>query len=268
MIDYGKQNLLGILIDAVDYETAIVKIIAAAQNRIAFAASTLAVHGVMTGVLDREQGHRLNQLDLVMPDGQPVRWALNLLYGLGLPDRVYGPALTIKVCEAAAQEQLPIYLYGSTPKALVRLAENLTHRFPKLQIAGAMPSRFRTISAEEQEQIAGQILQSNAALVLVGLGCPRQEVWVYEHRHLLPMPALAVGAAFNFHSGTLPQAPKALQNIGLEWLFRFVHEPRRLWKRYLCLNPLYMWLVARQFLRLQSFPVVRSQAPVADIRYA
>src|SRR4051812_27960137 len=104
MIDYGKQNLLGVLIDAVDYETAIVKIISAAQSRVAFAASTLAVHGVMTGVMDGEQAHRLNQLDLVMPDGQPVRWALNLLYGLGLTDRVYGPTLTMKVCEVAAQE--------------------------------------------------------------------------------------------------------------------------------------------------------------------
>src|SRR4051794_13158231 len=104
MIDHGKRNVLGILMDAVDYESATAKIIAAARHRIPFGVSALAVHGVMTGVQDSEHARRLNQLDLVVPDGQPVRWALNLLYGFGLNDRVYGPTLTIKVCEVAAQE--------------------------------------------------------------------------------------------------------------------------------------------------------------------
>ena len=207
-IDYGKQNLLGILIDAVDYEAAVNKIIAAAHSRAAFSVSALAVHGVMTGVHDAEQGHRLNHLDLVVPDGQPVRWALNLLYGLALPDRVYGPTLTLKVCPRASQEQLPIFLYGSRSLVLTRFIDNLRQKFPKLEIAGRMPSQFRQVSMEEQMQIVEQVRQSGAAIVLVGLGCPRQEVWVYEHQRYLSMPALAVGAAFDFHAGTLSQAPK------------------------------------------------------------
>jgi exopolysaccharide biosynthesis WecB/TagA/CpsF family protein len=173
----------------------------------------------------------------------------------------------LKVCERATQEQLPIYLYGSETPVLAKLATNLQEKFPKLQIAGMMPSRFRTVSAEEKAQIVEQILQSDAAIVLVGLGCPRQEVWVYEHRQHLPMPVLAVGAAFSFHAGTLSQAPKSLQNFGLEWLYRFVREPRRLWRRYLLLNPQYMGLVAMQLLRPQAFPVALSHPPNGDIRY-
>src|SRR5687768_17055130 len=200
MIDYGKQNLLGISIDAVDYEAAVEKIITAAHNRTPFGVSALAVHGVMTGVQDPSHGYRLNQLDLVVPDGQPVRWALNWLYGLHLRDRVYGPTLTLKVCERAAREELSLYLYGSRPEVLETFASNLQTRFPGLVIAGMQPSRFRQVSATEQQEIAADIRDSGASIVFVGLGCPRQETWVYENRDLLPMPLLAVGAAFDFHA--------------------------------------------------------------------
>jgi N-acetylglucosaminyldiphosphoundecaprenol N-acetyl-beta-D-mannosaminyltransferase len=181
MIDRGKQNLLGVLIDAVDYEAAVTKILDAAKARRSFTVSALAVHGVMTGVLDPTHGARLNHLDLVTPDGQPVRWALNLLYGVQLPDRVYGPTLTLKVCERAAQEGLSIYLYGSKQTVLDALIHNLTERIPGLQIAGAQPSRFRPVTPAEQAEIVRTIQESGAAITLVGLGCPRQEVWVYEH---------------------------------------------------------------------------------------
>jgi N-acetylglucosaminyldiphosphoundecaprenol N-acetyl-beta-D-mannosaminyltransferase len=267
MIDQGKYNLLGVLIDAIDYEAAVAKIIAAAKTRRSLTVSALAVHGVMTGVLDPAHGTRLNHLDLVAPDGQPVRWALNLLHGVQLPDRVYGPTLTLKVCERAAQEGLPIYLYGSKPAVLEALSHNLTGRFPKLQIAGAQPSRFRPVTPAEQREIVHTIQASGAAITLVGLGCPRQEVWVYEHRHRLNMPMLAVGAAFDFHAGTLSQAPPQLQRLGLEWLYRLIHEPKRLWRRYLLLNPHYLWLLSQQWLRLRAFPVLDANLPQQELRY-
>jgi exopolysaccharide biosynthesis WecB/TagA/CpsF family protein len=162
---------------------------------------------------------------------------------------------------------LPIFLYGSQPVVLTHLTENLTRKFPDLQIAGMLPSRFRTVSPDEQIEIVEQIHKSGAALVLVGLGCPRQEVWVYEQRQYLSMPALAVGAAFDFHAGILPQAPKLLQDSGLEWFFRLIHEPRRLWKRYMLLNPQYALLVTMQLLRLRDFPMLQSQSPITEIRY-
>ncbi len=267
MIDFGKRNLLGIGIDAVDYEAAVEKIIGAAHQCRGYTVSALAVHGVMTGVMDSAHGARLNQLDLVVPDGQPVRWALNRLYGLRLKDRVYGPTLTLKVCERAAREGLSLYLYGSKATVLETLCENLRERFPDLKIAGMQPSRFRQVSEQEKREIAETIVASGANIVLVGLGCPRQEVWVYEYKDLIARPMLAVGAAFDFHAGTQPQAPTYLQQRGLEWLYRLVHEPRRLWKRYLLLNPLYLLMVAKQALRLQEFPLAKQSQPLEELRY-
>lgn len=267
MIDYGKHNVLGVLINAVDYEAAVAKIVTAAKEHQNLTVSALAVHGVMTGVLDSNHRHRLNQLDLVVPDGQPVRWALNLLHGTELADRVYGPTLTLKVCRAAAQEKLPLFLYGSTAEVLGKLQQNLVAKFPGLQIAGRQPSRFRQLSAQEMRDTAATIKASGAAITLVGLGCPRQEVWIYEYRPLLSMPLLAVGAAFDFHAGTVSQAPPAMQQMGLEWLYRLACEPRRLWKRYIYLNPQYLSLLAVQALRLKTFDPSQTTAPTQEMRY-
>ena len=140
-----------------------------------------------------------------------MRWALNLLHRAKLRDRVYGPELTLRVCRRAAQERLPIYLYGSTPEVLEALAANLVRRFPGLEIAGYQPSKFRQVSALEKRQLVEQIRGSGAKIVLLGLGCPRQEVWAYEYRQALSMPVLAVGAAFDYHSGRLRRPPAALQ---------------------------------------------------------
>jgi len=267
MIDRGKHNLLGVQVDAIDYEAAVDRIIQAAHSQQSLGVSALAVHGVMTGVLDAEHGYRLNKLDLVVPDGQPVRWALNILYGAKLFDRVYGPNLTLYVCERAAKEGLPIYLYGSTEPVLRAFSENLQEKFPSLQIAGSQPSRFSKLSAEEKSEVVKTITDSKAAITLVGLGCPRQEVWVYEHLEVLSMPKLAVGAAFDFHAGTLSQAPAMIQRHGLEWLYRLTREPGRLWKRYLFLNPHYLTLLALQHFRLRRFPVLNTKVPGDEIRY-
>ena len=267
MIDQGKHNLLGVLIDAVDYEATVERVLAAARARQPLALSALAVHGVMTGVLDATHRYRLNHLDLVVPDGQPVRWALNVLHNTRLPDRVYGPTLTLKVCERAADEGLPVYFYGSRAEVLERLTRRLRARFPRLIVAGAQPSRFRTLTPEEQRAVAATIGASGAAITFVGLGCPRQEVWVYENRTLLSMPVLAVGAAFDFHAGTLPQAPVPLQRAGLEWAFRLAHEPRRLWQRYLHLNPLYLWMVLLQATGIVTFEAERTLAPAESLGY-
>jgi N-acetylglucosaminyldiphosphoundecaprenol N-acetyl-beta-D-mannosaminyltransferase len=253
MIDKGKRNVLGVCINAVDYEAAVERIIEAARARQSMALSALAVHGVMTGVLDATQRYRLNHLDLVVPDGQPVRWALNLLYGMDLPDRVYGPTLMLKLCERAAIENLPIYLYGSRPEVLEALERNLRARFPGLNVAGTQASHFRRLSKEEKQVVVETIRHSGAALLFVGLGCPRQEVWAYEYRDALTLPLIAVGAAFDFHAGLLSQAPPLMQRLGLEWFYRLTREPRRLWRRYGLLNPAYLALLALQATRLKRF---------------
>lgn len=266
-LDEGKRNVLGVRVDAVNYEAAVHKIIAAARQGKKLSVSALAVHGVMTGVLDETHRYRLNRLDLICPDGQPVRWALNFLYKLKLPDRVCGPVLMLKICERAAQEGLPIYLYGSRPEILEALTQNLCNRFPKLIIAGSQPSRFRQVSAQEKQQIVEQIRQSGAAMVFAGLGCPRQEVWVYEYSQDLAMPVMAVGAAFDFHAGRISQAPAFMQRWGLEWFYRLMQEPTRLWRRYVFLNPLYISLFILQFFKVVYFNPTKAKPPKEDMRY-
>lgn len=267
MIDFGKFNLLGVNINAVDYEAAVAKIVDAAKNRKTLGISALAVHGVMTGVMDNDHRHRLNELELVVPDGQPVRWALNLLYRTGLKDRVYGPNLMLKTCEAAEKHDLSIYLFGGKQELLDDLIEKLVQKFPKLKIAGMTPSRFRTLSAKEKQEVINTINGSGASITMVGLGCPRQEVWTYEFKDHLKMPVLAVGAAFNFHAGQLAQAPAVMQKFGLEWLFRLFKEPMRLWRRYVILNPYYLSLLFLQRTGLKKFDPESATIPDGEILY-
>ena len=253
MINLGQHSILGINVNAVDYEYAVSKITEAAKHKQPCAVSALAVHGVMTGVLDSTHARRLNGLDLVVPDGQPVRWALSGIHKQQLPDRVYGPNLTLKVAESLTKEGLSIYLYGSKKETLEKFAENLKRLYPGFKIAGMEESKFRRLSADERLELVDRIKASGANAVFLGLGCPRQETWAYEYRDLLGIPILAVGAAFDFHAGTLPQAPEWMQKNGLEWLFRLIQEPKRLWQRYAVLNPLYVWHVLQQYLGLKKF---------------
>lgn len=246
MIDAGRHSVLGVMVSAVDYEAAVERIVGAARDGAPFAATALAVHGVMTGVDDPEQRWRLNHLDLVCPDGQPVRWALAHLHGAALPDRVYGPNLMLAVCRRAAEDGLPVFLYGSEDAVLAKLAANLISQFPTLTIAGTAASRFRRITPEEKAEVVETIRSSGAKLAFIGLGCPRQEVFAYEFATDLSMPLIAVGAAFPFHAGLLRQAPAGLQAVGLEWAFRLAMEPRRLWRRYVKLNPRFVAGIARQ----------------------
>lgn len=237
MINRGKHSVLGVMIDAVDYEYAVDAVVSAADDRRPLALTALAVHGVMTGVDDLEHEARLNSFDLTVPDGQPVRWALNLMYGTHLADRVYGPDLTGYVLAELARHGLPVFLYGSTPETLDLLMATLPAKAPGLRIAGMRPSGFRSAQPGEAAEIAAEIRASGARCVLVGLGCPRQEVFVHALRSELDLPLLAVGAAFDYHAGQLRKPPSWMQQYGLEWLWRLGLEPTRLWRRYLILNP-------------------------------
>lgn len=266
MIDRGKHNVLGVHVDAVDYEAAVAKIIEAAEAGTRFSCSALAVHGVMTGALDAEQRFRLNAFDLVTPDGQPVRWGLNALYGTDLADRVYGPTLMLKICETAAAAGLSIYLHGATLEVVAKLTENLEARYPGLKVAGATPSAFRQLTRAERRGALARIRNSGAAITFVGLGCPRQEVFAYETADELGMPVIAVGAAFDYHAGVKSEPPELIQRMGLQWLHRLIQDPRRLWKRYLVTNTLFVVLLAGQRLRLWR-PSTIGRPPRSELNY-
>jgi exopolysaccharide biosynthesis WecB/TagA/CpsF family protein len=268
VIDGGKQNVLGVLVDAVDYDAAVERIIAAARDRTPYGCTALAVHGLVEATRDPELRHRVNHLDLVTPDGQPVRWALNGLHHSGLDDRCYGPTLMLRLCAAAASAGIPVYLYGSEGHVLDALEANLRERFPGLVVAGAQPSRFATVPPSALDDIAEGIRGSRAGITFVGLGCPRQEVFAYEMRHRLSMPVLAVGAAFEYHAGLRAEPPSWVQRAGLQWLWRLGSDPRRLWRRYLGTNPAFVAGVLRQKLSSKPPALADTVEPRAEVGFA
>jgi N-acetylglucosaminyldiphosphoundecaprenol N-acetyl-beta-D-mannosaminyltransferase len=209
------------------------------------------VHTVMGSREDPELRDALLASSLTVPDGQPLVWALNS-YGHALRDRVYGPELMFRACERAAVTGRRMYLYGGRNQgALVQLALNLRRRHPGLQIVGGHAPPFRELEEDEREAIAEEINRSGADIVWVGIGVPKQEKWMAAMRDRLSAPVLVgVGAAFDFHAGLVPQAPGWMQYAGLEWVFRLLQEPRRLWRRYLRYNPLFIAAFAAERLNL------------------
>jgi N-acetylglucosaminyldiphosphoundecaprenol N-acetyl-beta-D-mannosaminyltransferase len=249
-----RVPISGILISRCTYDDATAAVIRAAHAGVPAAVAATSVHGLTLGAIDPTFGYQLNSIDMLTPDGQPVRWAMNLLHGTGLRERVYGPTLMLHICRVAALEGLPVYLYGSRPDVLERLVRRLSDSIPALRIAGYRAPPFRPLSDEEVAADVEAIRTSGARIVFVGLGCPRQERWAAEHRAELSMPIVCVGAAFDFHAGVLRQAPGWIQDHGLEWLFRLAMEPRRLWRRYTKHVPLFVVLVAQQFLAMRLSP--------------
>jgi N-acetylglucosaminyldiphosphoundecaprenol N-acetyl-beta-D-mannosaminyltransferase len=206
-----------------------------------------AVHTVMVCQEDPELRAAVLQSDMTVPDGQPLVWALNML-GHSLPDRVYGPTLMGRACERAQRTGSSVYFYGG--RDMDALVDAMRERYPGLRIAGGRLGPFRPLGDEEADAIAAEINAAAPDIVWVGLGVPLQEKWMAAMRSRLDAPVLVgVGAAFDFHSGLVRQAPDRLQRLGLEWVFRLAQEPRRLWRRYMRYNPRFVVGFARQYAR-------------------
>jgi exopolysaccharide biosynthesis WecB/TagA/CpsF family protein len=244
----ARFPVAGVFVSRTNYVDAVDSVMAAARARLPLMAAATSVHGLTLAAIDPEFGSILNSFDLVTPDGQPVRWALNVLHAAGLEDRVYGPTLMRHLCEAAAAEGISVYFYGSRPEVLASMVQRLRQSVPGLCVAGCSAPPFRPLTPEEDDVEIERIIASGARMVFVGLGCPRQERWASEHRLQLQRPLVCVGAAFDFHAGTLRQAPAWMQSRGLEWCFRLLMEPRRLWRRYAKHIPIFVVLVTRQYL--------------------
>jgi len=207
------------------------------------------VHLLMAAYEDPEVRIAVGKAGLIVPDGQPLVWALHAL-GASAASRVYGPDLMIAACQRAVKSGARMYLYGGrNDGALVQLTLNLRRRFPGLNIVGGYSPPYRPLELYEEESVAAEINASGADIVWVGTGQPKQELWMANMRSRLDAQVLiGVGAAFDFHAGLVPQAPRHLQEAGLEWAWRLVREPRRLWRRYLRYNPWFVFLFARQWL--------------------
>jgi N-acetylglucosaminyldiphosphoundecaprenol N-acetyl-beta-D-mannosaminyltransferase len=239
------RHIIGMRVDATSYADATERIVTWAKVGKRVCAAN--VHMVMETFDNPEFAKVVNHADLVTPDGMPLVWGLR---SLGIKDatRVCGPYLTLSVCEAAAHMNIPIALYGGTEESLVDFTNFLVEKYSGIEIVCQISPPFRELTSAEDAAYTQQVVASGAQILFVGIGCPRQEIWMAAHQERIPAVMLGVGAAFNFHSGHVKHAPVWMQNVGLEWLFRLIMEPRRLWKRYLKQNPRFIFLFLKQLL--------------------
>ena len=241
------QAILGVNVQVSSYDLVTSKSLEWArrgESRILFFSP---VHAIMESVDHPRFRQVMNEADMVNPDGMPVVWALRAL-GSPQAQRVYGPDATLAMLEAAARDGMPVGFYGGSPETLTRLLEKVRERFPAIAIAFSASPPFRALTAEEDALVTEEITQSGARILFVGLGCPKQEMWVAAHRGRIPAVMFAVGAAFDFLAGSKAQAPRWMMRCGLEWIFRLACEPRRLAMRYLKHNPRFVAFVFAQWI--------------------
>jgi N-acetylglucosaminyldiphosphoundecaprenol N-acetyl-beta-D-mannosaminyltransferase len=239
--------ILGTPIDVLDWETAVARIAEWARINESRYVCICNVHSVVSTRSDPIFGQVVANADMTTPDGEPVAWMLRR-FGVPSQTRINGPDLMWRYCAEAAARGEAIYLYGGTHETLQILERRLEKTFPGLRVAGAWSPPFRTLTEEEDEADIARINASGAGTVWVSLGCPKQEKWMAVHRGRINAVMIGVGAAFEYHAGTIQRAPLWMQRRGLEWLYRLLSEPRRLWKRYLVTNTLFIFLVTCQLL--------------------
>jgi exopolysaccharide biosynthesis WecB/TagA/CpsF family protein len=244
----ARKELLGVEVSITDYDQLCRLFITAARRGEPAIGTFLAVHGIVTANLDPGYRYRVNGFDVIGADGQPVRWGMNLVHKSGMKERVCGPTMMLRLCGCAADQGVGIYLYGSTPQTLQRLQQNLQNCFPTLRIVGTESPPFRPLTPAENQAACDRINASGAGIVFIGLGCPRQDMFAHLNRNRIKAVQLCVGAAFDFYAGNKKMAPEWMQKAGLEWTYRMIQEPRRLWKRYLVTNTLFIFLMARRLM--------------------
>jgi N-acetylglucosaminyldiphosphoundecaprenol N-acetyl-beta-D-mannosaminyltransferase len=231
--------ILDSIIDAASWQEVIDTLLQWAKRKESRYVSICNVHSVVTAKQNPVFRRVVNEADMATPDGMPLVWVLRRI-GFQRQERINGPDLMWRLCGQVAEKGLSIFLYGSTPETLERLTNNLKISFPQLAIAGVYSPPFRLLSDEDDRKMIDLINCSGAHIVFAGLGCPKQEFWMAAHRGKVRAVMIGVGAAFDYHAGTVTRAPLWMQHSGLEWLFRLMSEPKRLWKRYLVTNSLFL----------------------------
>jgi N-acetylglucosaminyldiphosphoundecaprenol N-acetyl-beta-D-mannosaminyltransferase len=244
----ASRRIVNIRVDATSYEDASRRVTDWAMSGQPRFVAIASVNNVIQASDDGNFARTMHAADLVTPDGMPLVWGLRLL-GIRSASRVYGPDLMPIVCERAAALGIPVGFYGGTPEVLEKLVVELTRRFPALLINYSWAPPFRPLSDGEEADAIAQINDSGARILFVGIGTPKQEFWMERNRPRLKCAMLGVGAAFDFIAGVKRQAPRGLRRLGLEWIYRLVHEPRRLWKRYLYGNPKFVVMFVAQLIR-------------------
>lgn len=240
-------RVVGMRVDELDYDAVLARVRRWAERGESRYVCISTVHMVMECHDDPRFKAVVEGADLVGADGVPVIWASRRL-GLDRQGRVFAPELTVRLCAMAADRGIPVGFYGSTPEVVADLVRNLQARFPALEVAYAHSPPFRPVTPEEDERTVREINRSGARIVFVGLGCPKQERWMNEHRGRVAATMLGVGWAFDVVSGRSKTAPAPIQRVGMEWFYRLLLDPRKLWRRHLKHNPRFVALILRQLL--------------------
>ena len=260
-IEGGERQqvpVLGVLVDVLDWSTAVERICEWAERRESRYVSICDAHSIVRASRDAVHGRHIRGADMVTPDGWPVAWMLRR-FGHPRQERINGPDLMERLLVEAELRGLSIFVYGMTGRTLQALESELLRRWPRLKIVGLFSPPFRPLSPEEDAAHVERINASGAHLIMTGLGCPKEDRWMHEHRGRVQGVMLGIGAGIDFHAGTVARAPVWMRDHGLEWLFRLSQEPRRLWRRYLVNNTLFVLGAARQVARLTLAQMRRSR---------
>jgi N-acetylglucosaminyldiphosphoundecaprenol N-acetyl-beta-D-mannosaminyltransferase len=262
VIRTSRVNILGVGVSSINMQMALDQIgawIARDERQYVCVAN---VHTVTLSQSDARLCQINNQAGMVTPDGMPLVW-LCKLHGHRQVERVYGPELLLAVGKRSLDTGWSHYFYGGLPGVAEHMSENLYKRFPGLKIAGCYSPPFHPIGSGEDSEGLHRINSSGADILWIGLGAPKQEYWMADHLGKADVPVMVgVGAAFDFLSGAKRQAPEWIQRMGFEWLFRLAYEPGRLWKRYLFNNPVFMFLVVMQLLKIKHYPIENNKSAI------
>ena len=250
---FPALDVLGIRINAISLERAASAIVGMVRENARATVAVAAVHSVVDAQGDPDAKRAMTQATICVPDGVPLVWLLRLGGFTGVT-RVFGPDLMLEVSRLMGREKLSAYYFGGHEGVAVDLACRLEQDYPGLRTAGTFSPPFREMLDDEKARVAETINAADPGVVWVGLGSPRQERWMLEFRNRLDAPVIiGIGAAFDYNTGRIARAPRWMQKSALEWLFRLVQEPRRLWRRYLRNNPLFLWYLFCQRLGLKRF---------------
>ncbi|MGG6265639.1 WecB/TagA/CpsF family glycosyltransferase [Leptolyngbya sp. AN03gr2] len=241
------RRVIGCPVTALPFDVQISLMLTWAQQRLSKTVCVANVHMLVEAYRNAGFATVLRQSDIVTPDGMPLVWMLRCL-GVANQDRIAGLDILVALCEQAPQQDVSIFFLGCHDSILNQMKQRLAHEFPNLKIAGIEPLPFRPLTGDEDEALVQRINESGAGLVLVALGCPKQETWIAQHRDRIHAVMIGLGGAFPVYAGVHKRAPRMMRSIGLEWLYRLAQEPRRLWGRYFDTIPIFVWLAIKQLL--------------------
>lgn len=247
-----RVRVVSLLVNVCDYESAIEEIVELVKQGNGGYVCFSTVHMIMESYDNRKFGGKVNSANMVIPDGMPLVW-MQKLQGIREADRVRANSIMRMIFEHAEKHNLSVGFYGGNQEVIDEIQLKAKQEFPNLEIAYAYSPPFRPLTDEEDREITAEINRTKPDILFMGLGCPKQENWMSAHKDQVKAIMLGVGASFDFYAGNIKECPEWLQKVGLEWLFRLTQEPRRLWRRYLILNPRFMWLATLQLLGFKKF---------------